>query len=214
MNPRCVCGPRGPGRASRSRRGPDRKARQVGVQRVRFRHPTGAVARSVQARRRAAGVLPDGKASNVRVTVLARDGATSRPTSRPPLPSRTRSASSVLSSGYPRRGDRGFAAASHPTGGHPLMPAPQTESLQVEAHSARGVTLARFPRRSVHPARPGGFSVGAEGTAYTCHARSSGTPTRRGCPDQLAETRSTLVAWRSPVGREPLLRAPAETPKK
>jgi hypothetical protein len=96
------------------------------------------------------------------------------------------------------------------------MPAPQTESLQVELTLPVAWTLASAPATFGTPGQgPVWFSVGAEGTRV--HLSRSIEVARRlvaAAPDQLAETRSTLVAWRSPVGRELLLRAPVETPKK
>jgi hypothetical protein len=97
-----------------------------------------------------------------------------------------------------------------------LMPIPQTESLQVELTLPVGWTLASVPTTFGTPGRgPVWFSVGAEGTRVSV-SRSFEVARRlvAAVPDQLAEARSTLVAWQSPVGRELLLRAPFETPKK
>jgi len=165
-----------------------------------------------------AGVLPDAKAANVRVVALARDLATLEAELTATLPEPDALGLVRLAfPGVPGGVNEKLPPLPAPDRRTPLlMPIPQTESLQIELTLPAGWTLASAPATFGSAGRgPVWFSVGAEGTRVNL-SRSIEVARRlvAAVPDQLAEARSTLVAWQSPVGRELLLRAPAEAAKK
>jgi hypothetical protein len=165
-----------------------------------------------------AGLLPGAKVANVRVTALARDMATLEAELTATLPEPDALGLVRLAfSGIPGGVTDKLPPLPAPDRRTPLlMPTPQTESLQIELTLPAGWTLASVPATFGSPGRGQvWFSVSGEGARV--RVSRSIDVTRRlvaGAPDQLAEARSTLVAWQSPVGRELLLRPPAEGPKK
>ena len=165
-----------------------------------------------------AGVVPDGKASNVRVVALSRDVATVEADLTATLPEPdalglVRLAFAGIPGGV--NGELPPLPALHRQAPL-LMPLQQRESLEVELKLQGGWSLASAPTTFGSPGQgPVRFSVGADGTRVQV-SRSIDVAHRliAAVPDQLAEARSTLVAWHSPVGRGLLLRAPTEGPKK
>jgi hypothetical protein len=165
-----------------------------------------------------AALLPDAKAANVRVVALARDLATLEAELTATLPEPDALGLVRLAfPGVPGGVNEKLPPLPAPDRRTPLlMPIPQTESLQIELTLPAGWTLASAPATlGSAGGGPVWFSVGAEGPRVTL-SRSIEVARRlvAAVPDQLAEARSTLVAWQSPVGRELLLRAPAEAAKK
>jgi hypothetical protein len=165
-----------------------------------------------------AGLLPDGKASNVRVTALARDGATLEAELTATLPEPD--AFGLLRLAFPGVpggvNDELPPLPSLSRRAPLLMPFPQTEALQIELTLPAGWSLASAPMTFGGPERgPVRFSVGVEGARVRL-SRSIEVGRRlvAPVPDQLAEARSTLVAWQSPDGRELLLRVPSGAAKK
>jgi hypothetical protein len=165
-----------------------------------------------------AGILPEGKAGNVRVAALARDGATLEAEITAALPEPDALGLVRLAfPGIPGGVNDELPQLPAPDRQAPLlMPFPQTESLQIELTLPAGWTLASAPTTFGGPGRgPVRFSVGVEGARVRL-SRSIEVGRRLVAPvgDQLAEARSTLVAWQSPDGRELLLRLPSGAAKK